>query len=301
VGNLAVKQAGPRATIIAEPGPLDDYARELSNVSGLLDMTEEYLTPYIWGTYSILVLPPSFPYGGMENPLLTFASPTIIVGDGSQVYVATHEIAHSWTGNEVTCKDWSNMWMNEGFTVFEERKVSERVHGEEFARIEGQLGNVSLWGDINDFGPTNNFSSLYPNLTDSSPDDSFSEVPYEKGFQFLTFLESLFDTKADFQQVIRAHINEHSQQSVTWRDFNETLTNWVKNNYAGSKGDDLLAKIDWQAWVYGPGPNPTNAGIDFTTAGAMAFEALADQYITLGGNASPSNFSAYLNTDDSQL
>jgi hypothetical protein len=114
-------------------------------------------------------------------------------------------------------------------------------------------------------------------------------------------LESLFDTKADFQQVIRAHINEHSQQSVTWRDFNETLTNWVKNNYAGSKGDDLLAKIDWQAWVYGPGPNPTNAGIDFTTAGAMAFEALADQYITLGGNASPSNFSAYLNTDDSQL
>lgn len=182
VGNLAVKKAGDRATIIAEPGPLDDYAKELYNVSGLLNMTEEYLTPYIWGTYSILVLPPSFPYGGMENPLLTFASPTIIVGDGSQVYVATHEIAHSWTGNEVTCKDWSNMWMNEGFTVFEERKVSELVHGEEFARIEGQLGNVSLWEDINGFGQTNNFSSLYPNLTDSSPDDSFSEVPYEKGF-----------------------------------------------------------------------------------------------------------------------
>jgi leukotriene-A4 hydrolase len=138
VGNLAVAPAGPRATIIAEPGPdaLDFYAKELYNTSGLLDMTEEYLTPYIWGSYSILVLPPSFPYGGMENPLLTFASPTIIVGDGSQVYVATHEIAHSWTGNEVTCKDWSNMWMNEGFTVFEERKVSERVHGTEFAKIE---------------------------------------------------------------------------------------------------------------------------------------------------------------------
>jgi leukotriene-A4 hydrolase len=233
VGNLATKPAGPRATIIAEPGPLDDYARELSNVSGLLDMTEEYLTPYIWGSYSILVLPPSFPYGGMENPLLTFASPTIIVGDGSQVYVATHEIAHSWTGNEVTCKDWSNMWMNEGFTVFEERKVSERVHGEEFARIEGQLGNVSLWEDINSFGASNNFSSLYPNLTESSPDDSFSEVPYEKGFQFLTYLESLFVTKLDFENVIRAHILEHSQQSVTWMDFRDTLTNWVKKNYPG--------------------------------------------------------------------
>jgi leukotriene-A4 hydrolase len=138
VGNLAVQVVGPRASVIAEPGVdyLQFYAHELRNLSGLLDMAEEYMTPYIWGNYSVLILPPSFPYGGMENPLLTFASPTIIVGDGSQVYVATHEIMHSWTGNEVTCRDWSNMWLNEGFTVFEERKVSERVHGTEFALIE---------------------------------------------------------------------------------------------------------------------------------------------------------------------
>ena len=138
VGNLAVKVVGPRASVISEPGEkyLDFYANELQNLSMLLNYTEDYMTPYIWGDYAVLILPPSFPYGGMENPLLTFASPTIIVGDGSQVYVATHEIAHSWTGNEVTCRDWSNMWMNEGFTVFEERKVSERIHGTEFARIE---------------------------------------------------------------------------------------------------------------------------------------------------------------------
>jgi leukotriene-A4 hydrolase len=155
VGNLAVHTYDdPRVSVIAEPGKdyLDRYAAELWNLSGLLNMTEEYLTKYIWGNYAVLILPPSFPYGGMENPLLTFASPTIIVGDGSQVYVATHEIAHSWTGNEVTCRDWSNMWMNEGFTVFEERKVSERVHGTEFYKIEAQLGNVSLWEDINGFG-----------------------------------------------------------------------------------------------------------------------------------------------------
>ena len=213
VGNLAVKEVGPRASVIAEPGVeyLDRYANELKNLSGLLDMTEEYLTDYIWGNYAILVLPPSFPYGGMENPLLTFASPTIIVGDGSGVYVATHEIAHSWTGNEVTCRDWSNMWMNEGFTVFEERKVSERVHGTEFARIEAQLGNVSLWDDMNGFGLTSNFSSLYPILTDASPDDSFSEVPYEKGFQFITFMESLFKTKEDFEDLIRYYIKKHSE------------------------------------------------------------------------------------------
>jgi leukotriene-A4 hydrolase len=212
VGNLRVKNVGPRANVIAEPGAkyLDFYANELKNLSGLLNMTEEYLTPYIWGNYSLLVLPPSFPYGGMENPLLTFASPTIIVGDGSQVYVATHEIAHSWTGNELTCKDWSNMWMNEGFTVFEERKVSERVHGTEFALIEAQLGNVSLWDDMTSFGLDNSFSSLYPNLTDASPDDSFSEVPYEKGFQFITYMESLFDSKLDFENLLRYYINTHS-------------------------------------------------------------------------------------------
>lgn len=108
------------------------------------------------------MLPASFPYGGMENPLLTFASPTIIVGDKSQVYVATHEIAHSWTGNDVTCRDWSNMWLNEGFTVFEERKVSGERNGADFALIEAQLGNVDLWVDINNYGATNSYSSLNP-------------------------------------------------------------------------------------------------------------------------------------------
>jgi len=92
--------------------------------------------PYEWGTYALIVQPPSFPIGGMENPLLTFASPTIIVGDKSQIYVATHEIGHSWTGNQVTCRDWSNFWINEGFTVFLERKISGQRNGPEFALIE---------------------------------------------------------------------------------------------------------------------------------------------------------------------
>lgn len=106
VGDLAYKSLGNRVGVYTEPSMLDKTATELEDLEKLLDTTEAYLTPYIWGTYDILVLPPSFPYGGMENPLLTFASPTIIVGDKSQVYVATHEIAHSWTGNDVTCQNW---------------------------------------------------------------------------------------------------------------------------------------------------------------------------------------------------
>merc|ERR1711998_323821 len=108
---------------------MDEVVKTLTNLSTLLDNTETYLTPYIWGNYTIIILPPSFPMGGMENPLLTFASPTIITGDKSQVDVATHEIAHSWTGNLVTCENWSSFWLNEGFTVFEERKVDATLHG----------------------------------------------------------------------------------------------------------------------------------------------------------------------------
>ena len=115
---------------------MENVAKELEEMELLLDTTEAYIGPYIWGNYTILVLPPSFPMGGMENPLLTFASPTIIVGDKSQVYVATHEMAHSWTGNTVTCKNWESFWLNEGFTVFIERKVSGQLYGADFALVE---------------------------------------------------------------------------------------------------------------------------------------------------------------------
>ena len=180
-------------------------------------MSEEYLTPYIWGNYTILVLPPSFPYGGMENPHLTFASPTIIVGDKSQVYVATHEICHSWTGNDVTCENWSNMWLNEGFTVFEERKVSGKYYAAKgidgFNKVEAILGNASLWDDISNYGVDNSYSSLYPVLNGHSPDDSFSNVPYEKGYQFLVYLESLMG-EDNFQDFLRTYILKHSLTSI---------------------------------------------------------------------------------------
>lgn len=127
--------------------------------------------------------------GGMENPLLTFASPTIITGDRSQVDVATHEIAHSWTGNLVTCENWSNFWFNEGFTVFEERKATAKLHDADFSKVSAFLGNISMYSDMLGYGLNNSYSSLYPIIGDDLPDDSFSEIPYEKGFQYLYFIE----------------------------------------------------------------------------------------------------------------
>lgn len=127
VGDLSYKNLSSRVAVITEPGFMAAVEAELANLPTMFDTVESYMlpqNPYAWGNYNLLILPPSFPDGGMENPLLTFASPTIITGDKSQVYVAAHEMAHSWTGNTVTCADWTNMWLNEGFTVFLERKAS---------------------------------------------------------------------------------------------------------------------------------------------------------------------------------
>ena len=191
VGDLEYRSLGARVGVISEPSQIEAAAAELVNMGSILDKVEEYMGPYIWGNYTILILPPSFPFGGMENPLLTFASPTIIVGDGSQVDVATHEMAHSWTGNQVTCRNWQYMWLNEGFTTFIENRVSSEIHGVDFGKVAALIGNQSLWVEIEDFGANNTYGSLYPVLNGDNPDNSYSSVPYDKGFQLLYYLESL--------------------------------------------------------------------------------------------------------------
>jgi len=126
--------------------------------------------------------------GGMENPMLTFVSPTVIVGDKSQVYVAAHEMAHSWTGNTVTCENWSNFWLNEGFTVFVQRKSAEKVNGAEFTMVSAFIGNQSAYEAMETYGYWNSYSSIHPNIRQDLPDNSFSVIPYEKGYQFLYYI-----------------------------------------------------------------------------------------------------------------
>jgi len=249
VGDLEVRQLGPRTSVITEPSQMDFVANELADLETLLDETEKYLTSYIWGNYSILILPPSFPFGGMENPLLTFASPTIITGDKSQVYVATHEIAHSWTGNDVTCKNWEHFWLNEGFTVFEERKVSAKLHGHDFAMVEALLGNSSMYTDMKNYGLQNSFSSLHPTLKGASPDDAFSTIPYDKGFQLLYYLESLIGEDM-FQTFLRKYILDHQQTSVITDELRFNWEDFVENNFNQTETNRILGAVDWDAWIY---------------------------------------------------
>jgi len=265
-------------------------AAELDTLETLLDETEKYLTRYIWGNYTILILPPSFPFGGMENPLLTFASPTIITGDKSQVYVATHEIAHSWTGNDVTCKNWEHFWLNEGFTVFEERKVSSKLHGEDFAKVEMLLGNSSMFTDMKNYGLTNPFSSLHPTLKGASPDDAFSTIPYDKGFQLLYFLESLVG-ETMFQDFLRTYINAHAQTSVITDELRFNWEDYVESNFNDTETNRILGAVDWDAWIYQPGLPPIQ--FDFTTKQSNESEQLASDYIQLGGKSSPANYTKF--------
>ena len=293
MGDLEYRSLGARVGVITEPSEMEKVATELEDMGDLLDAVEAYMGPYIWGNYTIIVLPPSFPMGGMENPLLTFASPTIIVGDKSQVYVATHEMAHSWTGNEITCRNWESFWLNEGFTVFIERHVSGELHGADFASVEALLGNTSLWGDMLGFGLDNTYSSLHPVLRGDNPDNSFSEVPYEKGFQFLYYLQSLVG-EDNFKNFLQFYMKEHSLTSITTIQLRETWEFFVERMIPGlsaAEVNQILAAVDWQAWMYEStlAPEP----LDFTTPESDQASQLALDYIALNGTASPANFSVY--------
>jgi leukotriene-A4 hydrolase len=141
--------------------------------------------PYVWGQYNILVLPPSFPFGGMENPLLTFVSPTMIAGDKSQVATAIHEVAHSWTGNLVTCKNWNDFWLNESLTVFIQRKITSRIYGAERANSEALIESFNLQTSLENMSTDSGLSKLHPSVSDmqnTTPDHAKSAVQYEKGF-----------------------------------------------------------------------------------------------------------------------
>lgn len=291
VGDLEYRSLGRRVGVITEPSQMDKVATELAELELLLDTTEAYIGDYIWGNYTVIVLPPSFPMGGMENPLLTFASPTVIVGDFSQVYVATHEIAHSWTGNTVTCSNWESFWLNEGFTVFIERKVSGELNGADFALVEAQLGNVSMWSDMQAFGLDNTYSSIHPVLAGDNPDNSFTELPYEKGFQTLTYLESLVGD-SQFRLFLRYWVQQRFLTSVDYTDFIFTWGQWVEENYSPEETNQILAMSDFNNWLFKSALPPAGT-FDFSTPEGMDAEELALAFIALGGAARPDNWEDY--------
>ena len=243
VGDLEFKSMSERTGIWAEPSVLDRAAKEFEDTERMIQATEKIYGPYRWERYNLLVLPPSFPFGGMENPRLTFASPTVIAGDKSLVSLVAHELAHSWSGNLVTNATWTDFWLNEGFTTYLERRIVEALYGKARADMEAMIGA----NDLEEARKTLDVPrdrTLLPDLTGRDPDDAYSTVPYEQGALFLVFLESRFG-REPFDQFLRKWFDSRAFQSATTDQFLAFLKSELLAKKPGAVSD---AEI--QEWLH---------------------------------------------------
>jgi leukotriene-A4 hydrolase len=259
VGDLRFKSMGRRTGVYAEPQVVDRAASELSDTEKMVVATERLYGPYRWGRYDILVLPPSFPYGGMENPRLTFATPTILAGDKSLVSLVAHELAHSWSGNLVTNATWRDFWLNEGFTVYLERRILEAVYGSAREKMEAALGLRDLNDDIATLEDRDEI--LHIDLQGRDPDEGSTDIPYEKGALFLRHLEETFG-RARFDRFLRGYFNHFAFKSITTEQF----LAYLKQNLL-DRDPALAARVPIDEWIYKPGipssaPKPTSPAFD---------------------------------------
>lgn len=264
VGDLAFRTLGPNTGVYTEPAMLDRSATELSDTEKMVAAAGALYGPYRWGRYDILVLPPSFPFGGMENPTLTFATPTIITGDKSNVDVIAHELAHSWSGNLVTNATWSDSWLNEGFTTYFENRIVEAVYGKERAATQADLLWDGLQRDIKDAGgPASPSARLH-----GDPEGIHGELDYSKGSTFLRTIEQAVG-RPRWDAYLRSYFDRHAFQPQTTAGFLADLrANLIKGDTA------LEAKLELDRWAYQPGL-PDNAVHVHSATLAKVDEAIA--------------------------
>jgi leukotriene A-4 hydrolase/aminopeptidase len=263
IGDLEFKSIDGRTGVYAEPVTLSKAVYEFADMGKMVHSAEKIYGPYKWGRYDVIVLPPSFPFGGMENPMLTFLTPTLIAGDRSLVSVIAHELAHSWSGNLVTNSTWNDFWLNEGFTTYFERRIVEDVYGKDEAGMQELLGFGGLQELIKEMGETNPDTKLKGNYEGRDPDEGVSEIAYEKGYSFLRTIEDAVG-RQKFDIFLNEYFNAHAFRSVSSEVFLDDLETKLL------KGDkNLKDKIDPNQWVYQPGL-PSNS----PAVGSVKFKVL---------------------------
>jgi leukotriene-A4 hydrolase len=218
VGDLVSRELGPRSRVWAEPSVVERAAYEFARVDEMLRAAELLFGPYEWERFDLLTMPPSFPYGGMENPRLTFLTPTVLTGDRSLANVAAHELAHSWTGNLVTNASAEHFWLNEGFTVYAERRILEALEGRDLSELHAAIGRRALEQAVAQFQDRPQLTRLRTNLWGVDPDDAYSQVPYEKGYLFLRSLEESVG-RPRFDAFLRKYIETFRFGSLTTDQF----------------------------------------------------------------------------------
>ena len=246
VGDLEFRSLGRNSGVWAEKPMIDAAAYELADTPAMIEAAEKLYGPYRWGQYDVLVLPPSFPFGGMENPRLTFATPTILAGDRSLVNLVAHELAHSWSGNLVTNATWNDFWLNEGFTVYFERRIMEEIAGRKYSEMLALLGFQDLQATVAELPPRD--THLFLDLTGRDPDEAATKLPYEKGYFLLRLIEERVG-RAKWDAFLREYFDRHAFESMTTSAFVEELTRTFPN-----------LPFDLNLWINGPGI-PVNAPV----------------------------------------
>jgi aminopeptidase N len=245
-GDMVFRPISDRAGVWAEPAMADKAAKEFEDTEKMIVAAEALYGPYRWGRYDILVLPPSFPFGGMENPRLTFATPTVIAGDKSMVSLIAHELAHSWSGNLVTNSSWKDIWLNEGFTSYVESRITEAVFGKELADMESVNSQHGLLEDMKEIAPGDQLLVLPP-LVNRDPDEALTQVAYIKGEWFLDFLEQRYGRET-FDAFLRKWFDEHAFTSTDSGEFERFLKAELVDKNPGKSTHEEL-----HAWLHEPG------------------------------------------------
>ena len=268
-GDLVRAELSPRCAVWAEPATIELATRELADTEAMVQSCERLFGPYRWGRYDVLVLPPSFPFGGMENPCLTFATPTILAGDRSLVSLIAHELAHSWSGNLVTNATWRDFWLNEGFTVYLENRIMEAVFDRDRATMEIALGMQELDAELRTLPPGDQV--LHIDLAGRNPDDGMTQVPYQKGAALLRRLELAVGRQA-LDTFLQAWFDQHAFTSVTTAEFTAFLDRELLQRFPAARSVDL------DQWISGSGlpgdaPVPTSTLFEAADRASAAFRA----------------------------
>jgi aminopeptidase N len=245
IGDLEFQPLGERVGVWAEPSRLAAAAYEFADLQRMLEAGEQMAGPYRWDRYDVLVMPRAFAYGGMENPRISFVSPSIIAGDRSLVSTVVHELAHSWSGNLVTNATWNDFWLNEGFTSYLERRLVETLYGKRRADMEDAIAYQGLLQAIADLKPAD--TALKLDLARRDPNEGTTEVAYDKGARLMQFLEERFGRPA-FDTFLREYFDSHAFQGMTTEGFRGVLLARLQQ-----PGAPRIAADEIDAWIYGPG------------------------------------------------
>ncbi len=253
VGNLEFKSLGDRTGVYAEPLELEASAYEFAETEKMIEIAEGLYGPYKWERYDMVVLPPSFPFGGMENPRLTFVTPTIIAGDRSLVSLIAHELAHSWSGNLVTNATWNDFWINEGFTVYFEDRIMEELYGKSYAEMLASLNQQDLKIEVENFinDGAGEDTKLKLDLTGRNPDDGVTTIPYDKGYSFLRYIEDVVG-RDKFDTFLKEYFSSHAFQTMTTEGF----ISYLQLNLF-EKNEIPFPQEKIEQWIYQEGLPPT--------------------------------------------